>query len=283
MENQNCPVCLKTCCPGRGWHTNCPSCGHRFGAPNQGLRPEDTLKLTEGAPIHFLDDLRQRNFRRILGRLSGLCPGRDILDVGCAHGVFLRMCLKGGWQGRGIEPDEKMASRGLREGLPILSGYFPSPGFSEDEFDGVVFNDSFEHISDVNLVLDSCRRILKRNGVLVLNLPLQEGIFFRLAELFSRVGVTGPWERLWQKGLPSPHVHYFSRKSLNALLSRKGFSLVDSLPLETYSRKGLFQRLCFDRKRPVVVNSLMYLILSFVHPVFRQLPPDIGVFFFRRS
>jgi len=50
--------------------------------------------------------------------------------------------------------------------------------------------------------------------VLVLNLPTSGGSLYRVAKLLCRFGAKGFFERLWQRNLPSPHLHYFDDRNL---------------------------------------------------------------------
>lgn len=77
-----------------------------------------------------------------------------------------------------------------------------------------------EHIPDINSIIAACHERLNDGGLLVLNLPSSDGVFYKLSRLFAAMGKFDFFERLWQKGLPSPHVHYFNRKNLSNLLQQ---------------------------------------------------------------
>jgi SAM-dependent methyltransferase len=111
------------------------------------------------------------------------------------------------------------------------------------QFDVIAFNDVLEHIPDARTALDACRRLLTRDGLLAINVPNADGIGFRTARLLRRARVSGPYERFWQLGLPSPHVHYFSARGIETLLQRCGFRILSHERLPSVSRKGLWERI----------------------------------------
>src|SRR5690606_11668960 len=101
--------------------------------------------------------------------------------------------------------------------------YFPDALAPGERFDAIVFNDVIEHIPDIGRALAACRERLAPGGMLLLNLPSSSGVFYRASKLLRRLGVAGHFERMWQKGLPSPHLHYVDPTNLARLLDRAGF------------------------------------------------------------
>lgn len=106
------------------------------------------------------------------------------------------------------ELEREVGLKSLRQenlrGLPVRPGYFPDALTPDESFDAIVFNDVIEHIPDIASALDACNARLSENGLLVLNLPNSRGFFYRLSKIFARLGWRNPFNRLWQKDLPSP-------------------------------------------------------------------------------
>ena len=71
--------------------------------------------------------------------------------------------------------------------------------FSNGPFDAIIFNDVFEHLPDPIDAIVAVERLLADDGILVLNLPSSDGLFFRVSTLLNRLGWRGPYERLWQR------------------------------------------------------------------------------------
>ncbi len=79
----------------------------------------------------------------------------------------------------------------------------------------------------------------------------------------------GPYERLWQVGFPSPHLWYFSRAGLHALLARHGLRVVVDGWLPSLTRRGLWRRVHFDR-RPSPASAVQWLLLWLLAPAFNR-------------
>ena len=77
--------------------------------------------------------------------------------------------------------------------------------------------------------------------------------------LARSINITGPYKRMWQAGLPSPHLSYFSADTLQRLFANAGFSLVRNGRLEAMSTKGLYKRIRFDRNVGVLNSIAIYL------------------------
>jgi hypothetical protein len=110
---------------------------------------------------------------------------------------------------------------------------------------------------------------LTPDGCVVLNLPDAHGLGFRLARALRRVGVRGPYDRLWQVGFPSPHLWYFTRRGLAALVGRHGLRVAYTGALPVFTRRGLWRRIHFDR-RPTPASAVQWAVLWALAPVFNR-------------
>ncbi|MBB3121319.1 class I SAM-dependent methyltransferase [Pseudoduganella violacea] len=228
--------------------------------------------------------MRAENFRIIVDRVSRLAPqsAARLLDVGSAHGWFLEQASSR-FEVLGIEPDQVVGERAAARGLPVRLGYFPDVLERDERFDVIVFNDVIEHIPDIGSALDACHARLNPGGLLVLNLPSSRGVFYRLSKLFARFNLRGPFERMWQKDLPSPHVHYFNEANLRALVGRHGFEEKQGFELASLKASGLLERLRFTGGVHPAVLYAQYIVLRCVIPFLNLLPSDIVVGIYRRK
>lgn len=268
-----------------GWHHTCPSCAYESAelavAINQAA---EHAEIDEDVRETSLKALRQDNFRHIIALTRQFAaPGaRSLLDVGSAHGWFLETAA-GNFEALGIEPDEGVARRTAARGLPVRIGFFPQALADGEQFDVIVFNDVIEHIPDIRAALRDCHSRLAPDGILVLNLPSSRGLFYRLSKLFARFGMRGPFDRLWQKGMPSPHVHYFNPANLTRLVEREGFELRHSTELAAVKREGLWERLTvFGNVHPLKA-SLQYACIRWgLLPLMGLFPSDIIVCIYKK-
>ena len=138
-----------------------------------------------------------------------------------------------------IERSERVAARSVGE---VRVGRFPEVVSLEERFDIITFNDVLEHIPDARGALEACRRHLRPRGLLSVNIPTADGLAFRVARGLAAVGFSGPYRRLWQHGLASPHLHYFSTDALLELIRSCGLRVRTIRPLPAVTRTGLWHR-----------------------------------------
>jgi SAM-dependent methyltransferase len=277
MNNHVCPICGEVLVSGiQRWHYKCGACRYEKGDLDPAINNSPSHKLIDEADRETgLREIRVSNFKKLLGIISTLKPdGGALVDVGCAHGWFVEEAMSN-FNVLGIEPDEAVFCSTAAKGLPVRKGYFPEALEASETFDVIVFNDVIEHIPRIEEVLESCRERLNEAGLLVLNLPSSDGIFYKLSRLFGRIGKLGFFERLWQKDLPSPHVHYFNSRNLSDLLSKSNFVPVKSGTLPTLGLAGLYTRISYTGKLGAVSRVFIYCVIAVGLPILRLLPSDI--------
>lgn len=265
------------------WHRVCSGCGYEGSllTPSINEAPAHGA-IDEGLRDSGLRDLREHNFAMLLDRVTPLLPGPRLLEVGSAHGWFVHAASARGLDTLGIEPDEAVCAAALRSGLPLRPGYFPQALQPGERFDAIVFNDVFEHIPGAVETLAACAQRLDAGGLLVLNLPSSRGLFYRTAKAFRRAGVRGFFERLWQKGLPSPHVHYFHADNLARLGRPQGFEPIATFHLPSVRLRGLYHRIAYVRTPLRWMAPLVWAGVVAGWPLLALLP-DIFVVVFRRA
>jgi 2-polyprenyl-3-methyl-5-hydroxy-6-metoxy-1,4-benzoquinol methylase len=218
------------------WSARCESCGSwASDLPVGGAEVESETRIAG------YESLRRANARAVLERLGELRDLRDatLLDIGSAYGWFLEEATLVGASATGIESDENVAARSYGN---VRVGRFPDAVDSGDRFDVIAFNDVLEHIPDLRGAIDTSREHLREKGLLSVNIPTADGVAFRTAAKAARLGITGPYERLWQYGLASPHLHYLSTQGLVTLLRESGLKVRLVAQLPSITRTGLWQR-----------------------------------------
>jgi len=260
----------------------CPQCGFyasTFTHRINGEEPLDELRREDA-----LQSLRVSNFERILDECKDvIAPSATILDVGCGHGWFLSRARARGYRAIGIEPDEGMAQIARGSGHEVRVGFFPDVLNADERYDAITFNDVFEHLEDVRGAASAVAAHLKDPGTLIINLPVSDGLIFRLARVAARFGFHGAFSRMWQRGFPSPHLSYFSASTLPRFMERQNFTLVRSGRLESLRTEGLFQRIRYDRSVGLLKASALYLTACALSLVTRLFPSDTRYFVFRKK
>lgn len=230
-----------------------------------------------------LKPLRIKNFNKILDACTGsIPPSASILDVGCAHGWFLEAAIKRGCHATGIEPDKTIAIRAQARGNSITVGLFPEAVPPRATYHAIVLNDVLEHLEDLLGVVNALHRHLDGNGRVIINLPVSDGLIFRSARVAARFGIRGPLSRMWQKGMPSPHLYYFSKETLSRFMGQHGFALEKSGTLESLSLRGLFERIRYDRRIGTLEAYTIYSIACLIKLISKLFPKDTRYFIFKK-
>jgi len=169
-----------------------------------------------------------------------------------------------------------------RFGQDIRRGFFPHVLAGTERFDVIALNCVFEHVPDLDAMLESFKAYLAPGGSVMLNVPVSSGFMFHAARALFRVGVRYPFDRIWQKGFVSPHLHYFASENLATLLARHAFELVAETPLALFSLGGIYQRLSLDPNIRFVQRWSALGALYAYYPV-QRFAPDARAFVFTHS
>jgi SAM-dependent methyltransferase len=210
---------------GRFNLVRCLDCGLLYQNP----RPtaEAIVPFYEGEYHPYISAIEDepsaiRRWRRRFG-MQGRCklildrksPGR-LLDVGCGTGIFLDTMRSHGWQVQGVELNAEAAHYSQeRLGLDVFAGPLEGASYGEDTFDVITLWDVLEHLPSPRAALDTFRRILKPDGLLVFRMPNAGSLDARLF---------GPYWAGWD--LPR-HYFVFDLVSARRLLDQGGFEILD--------------------------------------------------------
>lgn len=231
-----------------------------------------------GTGVDGLENLRKSNFETLLDFIALHKPIGDlkILEIGCSKGWFLDAAASRGALVYGVEPETENAEIARISGHSVEIGLFPDYPKNKGPYDLIVFNDVFEHIPQQLVALRAVQSLLRDNGLAVFNIPSSDGTLYRIASALNNVGITDPFDRLWQKGMASPHVSYFSPQNLKQFVEKySDLRLIGSRSLPSVSRTGLKERVTSQSGgMPWQLSYAAVWVLSFVLPI---LPADIHV------
>ena len=254
----------------------CPDCRYRCSSfVDSAVAP--AIQLNESQRREALSALRRRNARTILSVLARYrnLSGARLCDIGCAYGWFLEEAQRVGILALGVEPDAPVAAKAAECGLNVRVGNFPDCLAANERFDVLTMNDVLEHLPHIERMIAACREHLLPGGLLAVALPTSAGVMFRVARLLRRFGIRGPLDRLWQRGYPSPHLHYFQAANLPRLVARFGLVLIHSQSLPAWELGGLWARLRMDESQAIWKAALAWAALVVAYPLLRWMPSDI--------
>jgi len=152
----------------------CKNCGLQYLNPR--LKEELVIQgYSSGEDETFVSQksAREHTFEKSLKMIEKWVPQRGrILDIGTAGGSFLGMAHRRGWEVAGCEPSRWLSQWGTREyGISITPGTLFDMQLEQDSFEAVTLWDVLEHTGDPTAVLKECHRVLKPDGLLVVNYP----------------------------------------------------------------------------------------------------------------
>lgn len=210
------------------------------------MTPEQTEEILKEKD-HFLDSLyvsfedRFRGTRRdIKERLQIYLPhlpdhGAEnarvqVLDLGCGRGEWLELIQAEGYAGRGIDCNRIMVEECRRRGLDALQedlfGYLES--LPADQIDAITSFHVVEHLplADLIRMLDESLRVLKPNGLLILETPNPENLMVGACNFY--------YDPTHRNPLPPPILKY--------LVEARGFwdgSILELHPVAAAEREHL--------------------------------------------
>ena len=247
----------------------CPNCKYY----------KSNLEPGYGRGIDGVDELRKKNFIQIIKQIK-LLENQDnlrVLEFGSGAGFFIDECKKMKINITGSEADSDQCAILNNKFDNVINLSLPLNNDATNlygKFNFIVFNDVFEHLENLDLVVKQVKKILKPNGYLIINIPSSDGFIFKISEFLFKIGIKNFYKRLWQENLSSPHLSYFNKSNLKKLLIRHNFELIHSDSLDSIGKDDNFNRL-----NSTIKNKLVCLILSSVlfclYYMQKILPKDI--------
>ena len=167
-----------------------------------------------------------RDFREGLSLIERYKSEGKLLDVGCAIGVFLCLARERGWEVCGVDVSRYAVSYARDVfGLDVFAGELQEALFPERYFDVITLWDVLEHFPDPSRQLEQIYRVLKDDGIVLMNTPNEGGLLRLLASIIFRVSrgkISYPVQKLYHRF----HLYYFTQQTLQALLEKNGFVLL---------------------------------------------------------
>ena len=158
---------------------------------------------------NFLQFLRKRKF-------ANLKPGK-ILDIGCGSGSFLLAMNSIGWACYGTEiskSSHEFLKNVQLSDIKIYNCFLPDASFKANFFDLVTLWHVLEHLQDPPTYLAHVKKIMKKDGLLMIAVPNSASIGFKL------------WWCNWLQLDVPRHIFHFNPSSLTKLLHKSGFEII---------------------------------------------------------
>jgi len=181
-----------------------------------------------GAYADYLGDkeIRLKTLREHLALVKAhVAPGGRILEIGCAHGLFLDLIQTEFPGSMGIDVSREAVACAQGRGLDVRVGSAEAIS-GAGPFDAVCLWDTIEHLGDPLDTIQKVHGLLEPGG-----------------HLFVTTGDLGAWlprvrGRHWRQIRPPLHLHYFTRPALAGLCRRTGFEVAAFGTVTEYWRMG---------------------------------------------
>jgi SAM-dependent methyltransferase len=182
----------------------------------------------------------EKQFRLRLRRLLRFVADpleRNLFEIGCAHGFFLKVARNAFHSVEGIDiSDDAVAYARRHLGVEASSSEFLTHQFGVPP-DLICLWDTIEHVARPDLYLQRIANSLPQKGILALT-----------------TGDIGSWLARtrggkWRQIHPPTHLHYFSRQTLARLLRRYGFVI------KFIGSEGMYRS----------VDTMAYIVLCLKH------------------
>ncbi len=178
-----------------------------------------------------------------------------ILDLGCGEGQFCDILnlYKKDFEYLGVDISETQIKKLKRKGLKgIIHDVSKKIPFENHSFDIVIATEIIEHLFDPDAFLQECRRVLKKEGLMVLSTPNIASIGNRIGLLFGKR--PGAIDARAKKG--PGHIRAFVKSDIISLFKDNGFIIVKlmgkefNLPFIKYGSRFDFINELFSKLFP---------------------------------
>lgn len=117
-----------------------------------------------------------------------------VLDVGCGSGYSVNYLCEKGFDATGIDFSEEIINLGKEryKGINIKTMDANNLDFPENYFDLILFECSLSVMQNPEKILESCRKLLKKNGLILLS-----DFFFKQTNIYDETYTLNYWNKLF--------------------------------------------------------------------------------------
>jgi 2-polyprenyl-3-methyl-5-hydroxy-6-metoxy-1,4-benzoquinol methylase len=158
----------------------------------------------------------EKKYEGYIGQIKKYKKDGKLLDIGCNIGLFLKVAKQNGFNATGVELNDECARYGRQNfEVKIFSDHLEKIDFQKDDFDIITLFDVLEHIPDISGFVAEVKRILKPDGLLVIQSPNIGSVMAKLTR--------SKWEWL----CPPDHLYHFTPETIMRFLTSNGFAIKD--------------------------------------------------------
>ena len=198
------------------------------------------LSLTKISACYIDNEviLRKNKFLSTVTRLRNMTfANASFLDIGAATGEVVKIANEIGFNAEGVELSD-YAIETAKEKNNIILQKKKINELSSDKYNIVHMNHVFEHLENPIEEIKNIRKIMKKNGILYIEIPLQ----------FNLVDTTKGWHNKIRKFPPCEmtahsihHPHFYTKSGIQKLLTNNGYHIhrTELFSIARYNPKSL--------------------------------------------
>lgn len=167
---------------------------------------------------YFVKSISLKRKLKIINEFS--LNGKNLLDVGCGTGDFLRIAQKNNWDVIGIEPNEK--AREIANKKTNNSVFLPEKlsKLESRSFDVITLWHVLEHLPKFEDQFSKFKNLLKPNGTLIIAVPNFKSYDAKY------------YQNFWAAYDAPRHLWHFSKNSISKLTDLNNMKIIKILPLK---------------------------------------------------
>ena len=222
-------------------YVKCNSCGTIYASPRASHASrfawlKETFAL-EDSTLR-INESRRPTLALEAHILTSLVHGGNLLDVGCSTGDFFDFFDSNRWQKYGVELSPSTAAHAAKkQNADVRAGTLESACFPAGFFDLVTMIDMFYYEEDPQALLREAARVIRPEGLLVIELPGQG-----FHKLRGNGLICWLMDRTWTRfNSHSGYLNWYSPAGIEKLLNQTGFDVFQWKVIGAPKRSGLSQ------------------------------------------
>ncbi len=150
-----------------------------------------------------------------------------IFDMGCSDGLFMDLAMKRGWNVYGSDLNsEKLSLAGKHHKGRITHDSIYNLSWDDEQFDVVRLCHVLEHLIDPVKALTSIKRVLRKNGILNIGIPVFDERAYNLVLKIPNARLRNKLIKKLGWMDPPHHLTVWSTNTIEEALSNLGFSVI---------------------------------------------------------
>lgn len=199
------------------------------------------------------EDLSERCVYWLKSILSHKMPLGKSLELGCSHGALVALMKFNGFEARGLELSNWVVQYATKTfGIPVFCGKIEELNVEPNSLDCIVMMDVLEHLTTPLETLNLVAKLLKRDGILVIQTPCYRDLESTYEQMVDKQDV------FLQMLNEREHLYLFTVNGLKILLKKIGlnfmieekalfpydmFVFASKSPIPTYDERALVSNL----------------------------------------